>query len=62
MTYPEIKAGAWIYPKRKGYQLACCDCGLVHTVNFRIRKGKTQFQLFRDEHATRQLRKAGKKE
>ena len=32
--------------------------GLVHTMNFRVRKGKIQFQLFRNEHATKQLRKA----
>lgn len=47
---------------RKGYQMACCDCGLVHSVDFRlIRYGngrhKIQLRAFRDEKATADLRK-----
>ena len=58
MTYADITPGEWITPRRKGYKLACCDCGLVHEVNFRVRKGKIEFQMFRNERATKQLRKA----
>ena len=25
----------WIYPNTRGYWLACCDCALVHEVQFR---------------------------
>jgi hypothetical protein len=25
----------WIQPIMEGYRLACCDCGLVHEVEFR---------------------------
>lgn len=42
----------WIEPILKGYKLACCDCGLVHNMNFRIRKKYLQFQAQRNERAT----------
>lgn len=50
---PQAKDGEWIQPKRKGYILECCDCGLEHRLNFRLvksRDGKrnwVQFQAFR---------------
>jgi hypothetical protein len=28
----------WIQPIMYGYKLACCDCGLVHTTEFRALK------------------------
>ena len=28
----------WIKPVMKGYHLACCNCNLVHTINFRAVK------------------------
>lgn len=24
----------WIRPVMTGYHMSCCDCGLVHTINF----------------------------
>jgi len=52
MKMPVIKDGEWIRPKRKGYILECCDCGLQHRVNFKLEKyskDKRQilFQAFR---------------
>lgn len=44
-----IEAGEWIQPIPEGYRMACCDCGLVHRMNFRIQDGMVQFQAFRDE-------------
>jgi hypothetical protein len=55
--YPKVEAGEWVQPVRKGYKMACCDCGLVHALNFRIRKGRVQIQAFRDNRATGQLRR-----
>lgn len=26
----------WIYPNRRKYKLACCDCGLVHNMQFKL--------------------------
>jgi len=27
-----------IAPQMKGYKMACCDCGLVHDIDFRVVK------------------------
>jgi len=26
----------WVPPKMKGYKMACCDCGLVHDMEFKV--------------------------
>lgn len=28
----------WVAPLMKGYKMACCDCGLVHDLDFQIVK------------------------
>lgn len=28
----------WIQPRRKNYHMQCCDCGLVHVMEFRLVK------------------------
>ena len=57
--------GEWVTPVRTGYLMKCCDCGLVHRIDFRVikptkRKGHatiqsakyiTQFRVFREESA-----------
>lgn len=61
--YEKPEAGEWVKPKKRGYLMACCDCGLVHRMDFdyvkdsigRIRIG---FRAWRDEKETRKLRKA----
>lgn len=55
--YPAVESGQWVQPIRKGYRTMCCDCGLIHIFNFRVRKGKIQFQAFRDQRATGQIRR-----
>ena len=30
----------WQQPRRKGYRMGCCDCGLVHLMDFRVIKRK----------------------
>lgn len=57
MRYKQAYDGDWIEPIKEGYKMACCDCGLVHTVNFRIVKGVIQIQAFRDNRATSQRRR-----
>lgn len=42
MKHKRFKAAKdmeWIQPKQRGYLMACCDCGLVHRMDFRIFKG-----------------------
>lgn len=26
----------WVQPVMEGYKMACCDCGLVHDLSFRV--------------------------
>lgn len=55
-AYPKVKSGQWVSPVRRGYKMACCDCGLVHRMNFQLipygSGRKIIFQAFRDERAT----------
>ena len=60
MRYDEVKEGEWVEPTRKGYKMACCDCSLVHRLDFRlvgkVRK-RIQFRVFRDYRATAAMRR-----
>lgn len=53
MKYHEISNGEWVQPRRRGYYMKCCDCGLVHRMNFAVvnnprgRGVKILFQAFR---------------
>lgn len=37
--------------------LACCDCGLVHEIETRVKDGKLQMRFARNDRATAQLRR-----
>lgn len=50
--YKVVTDGEWVQPVMKGYKMACCDCGLVHVINFRIAGKKVQLQAFRDNRKT----------
>ena len=34
--YPVVEEGEWVYPKMDGYRMMCCDCGLVHEIDFEV--------------------------
>lgn len=58
--FPKQKDGAWVQPVMRGYLLGCCDCGLVHKLDFRIagvRKLRVQFRASRHIGQTKALRK-----
>lgn len=59
--YYHVSDGEWIQIPLKGSKDQCCDCGLVHTVNYRIRAGKLQMQVFRDPRATGGARRHSKR-
>lgn len=59
--FKQVGPGEWQQPILKGYRMACCDCGLVHTMDFRIVKGKIQFRAFRNERSTAAMRRHDKK-
>lgn len=42
-----VVSGEWIQPIRRAYRMECCDCGLVHLIDFRVRKGRAQLRAFR---------------
>jgi len=63
--YHIVEAGEWRAPRRRGYRSACCDCGLVHRMNFRLHRDKSgrrqiQVQAFRDNRATAGVRRGMK--
>ena len=50
--YEKPKPGEWVLPIAEGYQMECCDCGLVHTIDFRVVDGRAQLRMRRDKRAT----------
>ena len=52
MSYEQIYDDEWIEPPRKGFKLRCCDCALVHTVDFRLTGNRILMRWMRDERAT----------
>ena len=57
-TYYQITDGEWIEVPMRGFKEQCCDCGLVHRLNFKLNeKGKILIQTFRDGRATSGARK-----
>lgn len=51
------KDGEWIKPQMKNYYLGCCDCGLVHRMDFRIVDNELYFRAFRADRYTAKRRK-----
>jgi hypothetical protein len=35
-TYYEIGYGEWTRPRMRDFREQCCDCGLIHRLDFRI--------------------------
>ena len=63
--YHTVKPGEWRAPRRRGYRVGCCDCGLVHRMNYRLHRNQNgrcqiQVQSFRDNRATAQVRRGMK--
>ena len=61
MRYKQEYDGQWIRPIKKGYKMACCDCGLVHRVEFaHVPYGsgrKIILRAWRDNRATAAMRR-----
>ena len=58
--YKELPNG-WITPVRKNFKMICCDCGLVHDADFRIKNRKIQFRVRRNNHSTANTRRCAKR-
>jgi hypothetical protein len=57
VTYPVIAYGDWTRPRRRDFREQCCDCGLIHRLDFRIVDGKIEFRTRRDDRATAAARR-----
>lgn len=61
MAYERPKANEWVRPVKAGYRMACCDCGLVHEMDFKaVRWGrghKVMFRVRRNNRATAAMRR-----
>lgn len=42
----------WIYPRMDGYRMGCCDCGLVHELQFMIVDDGVAFRARRNNRST----------
>jgi len=49
--------GELIVPVMTGYKIMCCDCGLVHRLDFEVVDGQVQFRAYRDNRSTGQTRR-----
>lgn len=60
MKYPKLKEGEGVTLDLDNDELhlACCDCGLVHILQFhKIKKNIWDLVMFRNNRATGQLRR-----
>ena len=60
MSYKRVIDTEWVEPIRRGYRMICCDCGLVHRMDFRLTGDKhkvIQFRVKRDNRATAAVRR-----
>mgnify|MGYP001581134559 CR=1 FL=1 len=57
MKYETVAEGKWVQPVHRGYKMACCDCGLVHIVDFRVWNGRVQFRVARNNRSTALMRR-----
>ena len=55
--YDEPGSNEWVQPIRKGYKMACCDCGLVHDLDFRVHNKRIQFRARRNNRSTAMIRR-----
>jgi hypothetical protein len=60
VRYHVMADGEWLRPRKRGFKEMCCDCHLVHQLEFRINDGKIEFRATRDERATAAARRAFK--
>lgn len=49
----------WVQPVASPdhYRMACCTCGLVHNLEFRVVDGRAQFRASLNNRATGQMRR-----
>ena len=67
VDFYKVPKNEWQMPIEKGYKMACCDCGLVHSMDFKVIDPETNkviknvravLRARRHETLTKQLRKS----
>lgn len=58
MKYETLEDDEWVRPKHRGFKFMCCDCSLVHVLDFKIEDGEVVFRARRDKKATAAARRA----
>lgn len=58
--YHHVQWGEWMRVVKRGFREQCCDCGLVHDLDFRIVDGNIEIRTRRNERATAAVRRAFK--
>lgn len=52
-----VNDGDWIIPApQQGFLWGCCDCGLMHSVDFRVVDSQVELRVYRDVERTTELR------
>lgn len=41
-----VRSGEWVKP-HSIYHMKCCDCGLIHRLEFRLQKNRLEFRAWR---------------
>jgi len=59
--YFEIEDGEWVAVPARGHKNACCDCDLVHLIDYRIVDGQLEIRVKRDMRSTAALRRHRRK-
>jgi len=57
-----LRADGQEFEVNRKHYIKCCDCGLVHLLRFRIKKGRLFITAFRDNRKTGQARRWLKKQ
>lgn len=47
----------WIKPVMSGYRLACCDCGSVHDLKFKVEGKSVLYKARRNKRSTAAIRR-----
>ena len=57
LTYDVISYGEWTRPRLRDFREQCCDCGLIHRLDFRIVDAKGRSRPSAGYEKTPQLRR-----
>ncbi len=57
--YYQVTDGEWVRVVKRKFRDQCCDCGLIHVVDFRERDNALEVRSTRDNRATASSRRSG---